>query len=123
MWKPEGWLRDALATKSPGRSEWQTGLTRAFTTTCGDLQLTNVAFYKFVVIVKSQMASHVEVIKPGSQALSEISRSRTTITGGFPSGITKYPHRTGNKCMWTGLPPGVGMHIIPWSTGDEVRLL
>jgi len=27
--------------------------------------------------------------------------------------------RDGERCVWSGMPPGVGMHIIPWSKGDE----
>lgn len=27
--------------------------------------------------------------------------------------------RDGGRCVWTGFPPGVGMHIIPFSKGDE----
>ncbi len=31
--------------------------------------------------------------------------------------------RDGERCVWTSLPPGAGMHIIPWSKGDQVCLL
>ena len=27
--------------------------------------------------------------------------------------------RDGNRCVWTGVLDAVGMHIIPWSKGDE----
>jgi hypothetical protein len=67
----------------------------------------------------SDVLSHavdLEVIKLRSQVPSQT----TGIVEGFRQELAT---RDGERCVWTGLPPGVGMHIIPWSKGDEARLL
>jgi hypothetical protein len=67
----------------------------------------------------SDVLSHavdLEVIKLRSQEPSESVRTRENFRQELAT-------RDGEQCVWTGLPPGVGMHIIPWSKGDEARLL
>ena len=61
-------------------------------------------------------AVNLELIKLRSQVPSQPAGTRD----GFRQELAT---RDGEKCVWTGLPPGVGMHIIPWSKGDEARLL
>jgi hypothetical protein len=67
----------------------------------------------------SDVLSHavdLEVIKLRSQVPSQTAGTRE----GFRQELAT---RDGERCVWSGLPPGVGMHIIPWSKGDEARLL
>jgi len=66
----------------------------------------------------SDVLSHavdLEVIKLRSQVQTE--------TGTRNRFRQELVTRDGAQCVWTGLPPGVGIHIIPWSKGDEARLL
>lgn len=65
----------------------------------------------------SDVLSHavdLEVIKLCSQVPSQT----TETVEGFHQELAT---QDGKQCVWTGLPPGVGMHIIPWSKGDKAR--
>lgn len=46
-----------------------------------------------------------------------------TQTGARVNFHEELARRDGKHCVWTGWPPGVGMHLIPWSKGDEARIL
>jgi hypothetical protein len=67
----------------------------------------------------SDVLSHavdLEVIKLRSQVTTESVGTRESFRHELAT-------RDGEQCVWTSLPPGVSMHIIPWSRGDEARLL
>ncbi|KAI9458469.1 hypothetical protein HD554DRAFT_2139998 [Boletus coccyginus] len=53
-----------------------------------------------------------EAIKLRSQVPSQTTATRE----GFREELVS---RDGARCVWTGLPPGSAMHIIPWRRGDE----
>jgi hypothetical protein len=97
-------------------------LTNAFITT-GYLQLIKVFLLLFVVDQKPTDTSDVlfhavdlEAIKLRSQITSGTTRTRENFR-------KELVGRDGERCVWTGFMPGVGMHVIPFSKGDEVRLL
>jgi hypothetical protein len=95
-------------------------LTNAFITT-GYLQSTKVFFLLFVVDQNPTDTSDVlfhavdlEVIKLRSQVPSGTTRTRENFR-------KKLVGREGERCVWTGFMPGVGMHVIPFGKGDEAR--
>ena len=53
----------------------------------------------------------------------EVVRQRTHVpsesTGTREAFRQELAERDGEGCVWTGLSPGVGMHIIPYRRGDE----
>jgi hypothetical protein len=57
-------------------------------------------------------AVDIEVIKQRTHVPSETAGTREDLR-------RKLAERDGEDCVWTGLSPGVGMHIIPHSRGDE----
>ena len=69
--------------------------------------------YRYIVPNDNPLAHAVdlEVIKQRSQVPSETTRTREDFR-------TKLLARDGPLCVWTGLT-GTGMHIIPYSRGDE----
>ncbi|KAI9572192.1 hypothetical protein HD554DRAFT_2311642 [Boletus coccyginus] len=79
----------------------------------GDLVDQSIYYYRLPVAEQYVLSRAVdlEVIKLRSQVPSQTSRTQ----GSFRQELAT---RDGEFCVWTGLP-GVGMHIIPWSKGDE----
>jgi len=77
-----------------------------------DGELQDQGIYRYIVPSGNPLAHAVdlEVIKQRSQVPSETTRTREDFR-------TKLLARDG-CCVWTGLP-GMGMHIIPYSRGDE----
>ncbi|KAF8800117.1 hypothetical protein BYT27DRAFT_7227611 [Phlegmacium glaucopus] len=57
-------------------------------------------------------AIDLEVIMVRSQVPPETTRTRDAFHRELAT-------RDGERCVWTSLPPGDGMRIIPWSRGDE----
>ncbi|KAI9567886.1 hypothetical protein HD554DRAFT_2314559 [Boletus coccyginus] len=80
----------------------------------GDLVDQSIYYYRLPVAEQDVLlhAVDLEVIKLRSQVPSQTSRTR----GSFREDLAK---RDGERCVWTGFHRGAGMHIIPWSKGDE----
>jgi hypothetical protein len=57
-------------------------------------------------------AVDLEVIKQRTHVSSQTTRTRDDFR-------QRLAERDGEDCVWTGMSPGVGMHIIPYRRGDE----
>ena len=78
-----------------------------------DGELVDQGVYHYIVPGQNVLAHAVdlEVIKQRSGVPSETTRTREDFR-------TRVLERDG-RCVWTGLPGGVGMHIIPYGRGNE----
>lgn len=79
--------------------------------------LADQGVYKYSIPSQNILAHAVdlEVIKQRSKVPSETTRTRED----FRSSVLE---RDG-RCVWTGQLGGMGMHIIPYSRGDDVCIL
>jgi hypothetical protein len=77
--------------------------------------------FSFALIMKSEADNTIDVLHSAVdlEVIKQCTQVPSQTTGTRDNFKEKLVERDGTRCVWSSLPSGVGMHIIPYKRGDE----